>query len=521
MKSVEHPDEKLVTVVKTEAPDLKVPPQRCLEQSPPEPCIIVIFGGTGDLASRKLLPALHKLYVSGGLPARFAIVGCARHQIDRDQYREKIKGTIGESDAAQWQEFASRIYYHPLQFGSAESYRDLAVMLKSVDERHAISGNRIFYLAIPPSMYSQTARMLGEAGLARERVHGNDWSRLVVEKPFGQDLATAVSLNESLAGHWQERQIFRIDHYLAKETVQNVLMFRFANTIFEPLWNRMFIDRVFITAAESLGVEKRAGYYEEAGVLRDMFQNHMMQLLAVTAMEPPSRFEAEPVRDEKSKVFGCLVPFQVPRVQENLVLGQYSPGKIEGVQVPGYRQEPGVNPESCTPTFAMMKVFVSNWRWQGVPFYLMSGKRLAHKLTNIVVHFKRVPHLLFKSVLEEDITPNVLTLGIQPDEKITLTFETKNPGATVCLRSVTMDFNYSDNYSGPVLDAYEKALLDCMQGDQTLFWRQDAVELCWSFLDPILGACETCENDDHRLWPYEAGSWGPEAPEMTWNRGPR
>ncbi len=517
MKSVEHPEEKLVTVVKTQAPDLKVPRQGCLEQSPPEPCIIVIFGATGDLAARKLLPALHKLYLSGGLPARFAIVGCARHEIDQEQYRERIKEAVGKTDPAQWKEFASRIYYHPLQFGSAESYAGLAVMLKSVDTLHAIGGNRIFYLAIPPSMYSQTARMLGDAGLARERVYSDDWSRLVVEKPFGENLATAKSLNESLAQYWQERQIFRIDHYLAKETVQNVLMFRFANTIFEPLWNRMFIDRIFITAAESLGVEKRAGYYEDAGVLRDMFQNHMMQLIAVTAMEPPSRFEAEPVRDEKSKVFGCLVPFQIPRVQEDLVLGQYGPGRIEGAAVPGYRQEPGVNPESCTPTFAMMKVFVSNWRWQGVPFYLMSGKRLARKLTNIVVHFKRVPHLLFKSVLEEDITPNVLTLGIQPDEKITLTFETKNPGATVCLRSVTMDFNYSQNYSGPVLDAYEKALLDCMHGDQTLFWRQDAVELCWSFLDPILDECKTCEDEEDRLLPYEAGTWGPEAPGMAWN----
>ncbi len=521
MKSVEHPEERLVTVAKTEAPDLEVPLQKCVAQSPSEPCIIVIFGGTGDLASRKLLPSLHKLYLSGGLPDRFAIVGCARHDINRDQYREKIKGVVGEGDSAQWKEFASRIYYHRLQFDSAESFADLGAKLKSADAELGIGGNRIFYLAIPPSMYSQTARMLGEAGLSREREFGTNWSRLVVEKPFGQDLATAVSLNESLAQHWQERQIFRIDHYLAKETVQNVLMFRFANTIFEPLWNRMFIDRVFITAVESLGVEKRARYYEEAGVLRDMFQNHMMQLLAVTAMEPPSRFEAEPVRDEKSKVFGCLLPFQIPRVQENLVLGQYGPGKIEGVTVPGYRQEPGVDPESCTPTFATMKVFVSNWRWQGVPFYLTSGKRLARKLTNIVVHFKRVPHLLFQSVLEEDITPNVLTLGIQPDEKITLTFETKNPGASVCLRSVTMDFNYSENYSGPILDVYEKALLDCMHGDQTLFWRQDAVELCWSFLDPILDECDACKDKENRLGTYEAGSWGPEAPGLAWNHGQR
>jgi glucose-6-phosphate 1-dehydrogenase len=521
MKSMKQQEDKLVTVVKTEASDVEAPRQRCLDQSPAQPCIIVIFGGTGDLASRKLLPALHKLYVSGDLPDRFAIVGCARQEMNHDRFREKIKQAVGDVDDARWKEFAACLYYHSLQFDSAESYADLAVMLKSLDDDLAIGGNRIFYLAIPPSMYSQTATMLGQAGLAQERLQGNQWSRLVVEKPFGRNLITSINLNQSLAQHWQERQIFRIDHYLAKETVQNVLMFRFANTIFEPLWNRMFIDRISITAAESLGVEKRAGYYEEAGVLRDMFQNHMMQLLAVTAMEPPSRFEAEPVRDEKSKVFGCLVPFQVSRVREDLVLGQYGPGTIDGGVVPGYREEPGVNPESCIPTFAMMKVLIGNWRWQGVPFYLMSGKRLAQKLTNIVVEFKKVPHLLFNSVLDDDITPNVLTLGIQPDEKITLTFETKNPGATVCLRSVTMDFNYAENFSGPILDAYEKALLDCMHGDQTLFWRQDAVELCWSFLDPILDECETCEAADQRVMPYEAGSWGPKARWMGRNRGSR
>ncbi|MBI5570409.1 MAG: glucose-6-phosphate dehydrogenase [Desulfomonile tiedjei] len=521
MDLTDRKQEKPVAVAESHVPDLKVSRQGCLAEQPPEPCIIVIFGVTGDLASRKLAPAFYKLYLSGGLPSRFAIVGCARHPMDHDQFREHIKKAVGESDKARWEEFAASLFYHRLHFDSADSYAELGEMLHALDEQHSLGGNKIFYLAVPPSLYKDTARMLGEAGFSREGVGGNGWARLVVEKPFGRDLPTAVDLNVSLQQHWQERQIFRIDHYIAKETVQNVLMFRFANTIFEPLWNRMFIDRVFISAAESLGVEKRAAYYEDAGVLRDMFQNHMMQLLAVTAMEPPSRFEAEPVRDEKSKVFGCLMPFQLGSIDENLVLGQYGPGTIDGIQVPGYREEPGVNSESATPTFAMMRVFVGNWRWEGVPFYLMSGKRLERKVTEIVIHFKQVPHLLFTRVLEDRITPNVLTLGIQPDEKITLTFETKNPGATICLRSVTMDFNYAQNYGGPTLDAYEKALLDCMQGDQTLLWRQDAVEMCWSFLDPVLEWCETCAPEERCLLPYEAGSWGPETAEIWPNRRTR
>ncbi|HMK34562.1 MAG TPA: glucose-6-phosphate dehydrogenase [Desulfomonilaceae bacterium] len=501
-------------VVKSQTPDLNISRGACLAPRAPEPCIIVIFGATGDLTSRKLIPSLYKLYREEGLPDRFAIVGCARHEINDDQFRERAREAIGDLDATQWGGFGSRLYYCPMKFGSAESFAGLAAMLKSIDDTQNIGGNRIFYLAIPPSLYEDTARMVGEAGLSEESSDGKRWSRLVVEKPFGRDRATAVALNSSLHLHWAEHQIFRIDHYLAKETVQNVLMFRFANAIFEPLWNRMFIDRVYITAAESLGVEKRAAYYEEAGVLRDMFQNHMMQLLSVIAMEPPPRFEAEQVRDEKSKLFKCLIPFRAGHSQENLVLGQYGPGTVDGRSVPGYREEPGVKQHSLTPTFAMMKVFVGNWRWEGVPFYLMSGKRLARKLTEIVIHFKKVPHLMFDTVLEETINPNVLTLGIQPDETINLTFQTKNPGATICLSPVTMDFNYTQNFSGPVLDAYEKALLDCMQGDQTLFWREDAVEMCWSFLDPILQDCEKCADRGTRLLHYDAGSWGPEATRM-------
>jgi len=353
--------------------------------------------------------------------------------------------------------------------------------------------------------------MIGRAGLSAEMTDGNGWSRIVVEKPFGTNLETAVDLDRSLHEYFKEHQIFRIDHYLAKETVQNVLMLRFANALFEPIWNRRYVDHVNITATETLGVEHRAGYYERSGVLRDMFQNHMMQLLALTAMEPPSRFEDELVRDEKTKVFRALRPFPVKYLQDYLVLGQYVAGTINGKPVPAYREEPDVDPNSITPTFAMMKVYLDNWRWQGVPFYLTSGKRLNKKLTQIVIQFKDVPHSLFRRTLGEEITANQLILGIYPDEKISLRFQTKNPGAKLCLRSVAMDFQYHQNYSGPVLDAYEKVLLDCMIGDHMLFWRQDAVELCWSFLTPILMECETCQDLSKMLLTYESGSWGPQS----------
>jgi glucose-6-phosphate 1-dehydrogenase len=352
--------------------------------------------------------------------------------------------------------------------------------------------------------------MIGKSGMGIEKANGNGWSRLVVEKPFGRDLNTAVELDRSIHKYFRERQVFRIDHYLAKETVQNVLMFRFANAIFEPIWNRRFVDHVEITADETLGVEHRAGYYEQSGVLRDMFQNHMMQLLALTAMEPPSAFEDERVRDERVKVFRALRPFELDQLEARLVLGQYGDGKIDGKKVPAYRDEPGVDPQSLTPTFACMKVFIDNWRWQGVPFYLTSGKRLSQKATQISIQFKQVPHSMFRDVIGPKISANRLILGIYPDEKITLTFQTKLPGARVCLRSVTMDFHYYQGDQQPVLDAYEKVLLDCMLGNHMLFWRQDAVEQCWAFLTPILAECEPCDDRDAMLHVYPAGSAGPE-----------
>jgi glucose-6-phosphate 1-dehydrogenase len=512
--------EEVETIVKSKASDLGIPPEACLIEGSLDPCTLVIFGASGDLTARKLIPALYNLYLSDVFPNPFLIVGCARTQWTHDEFRGRMEEAVREAgnvNASKWRAFAASLFYQSVQYDSPRSFVGLAELLRDLDRKGSTAGNRIFYLAIPPSLYKTIAQLLGRTGLSSEKANGNGWSRIVVEKPFGRDLATAIDLNQTLHKGFQEHQIYRIDHYMAKETVQNMLIFRFGNAIFEPIWNRSYIDYVGIIAAETLGVEHRAGYYEQAGVLRDMFQNHMMQLLALTAMEPPSLFEADRVRDEKVKVFRSLKPLPATDQEANLILGQYGPGTIAGKRAPAYREEPGVNPESLTPTFAIMRAFIDNWRWRHVPFYIVSGKRLAKKLTEIVIQFREVPHSMFRDVLGEHIMANQLILGIQPDERITLTFQTKNPGARMCLRSVTMDFNYYENYSGPMLDAYEKVLLDCIQGDHLLFWRQDGVELSWSFLTPVLEVCEDCIDRAERLHPYESGTWGPEAAQ-PWMR---
>lgn len=494
-------------------PDLKVPRKECVTGGRLDPCILVIMGASGDLTARKLVPALFSLSLEGGLPDRFAMVGCGRTELSDQEFRDKMKDSIaaeGSLNESDWQAFAGKLFYRATEdYGESSSFQKLRESLTELDKIHGTEGNRIFYLAIPPQLYGKVAQALGTVGLAEEEAKNRRWSRIVVEKPFGSNLETALELDKSLHEYFQEHQIYRIDHYLAKETVQNILMFRFANSIFEPIWNRRYIDHVSITAAESLGVEHRAGYYEEAGVVRDMFQNHMMQLLSLTALEPPSLFDTEQIRDEKAKVFRSLRPFPVDRLTDSIVLGQYGPGIIGGKRVPGYREESGVHPDSLTPTFASMKIFIDNWRWQGVPFFLTSGKRLPKKFTEIVVQFRDIPHSLFRNILPGKISPNRLTLGIDPEEKIALTFQAKNPGATVRLRPVAMDFYYNQNYSGPILDAYQKVLIDCIRGDQMLFWREDAVELCWSFLTPILEECEICRDRAAMLHSYEAGSWGP------------
>ena len=510
----DHPQIENV-IADVSAPDLGLSAEACITPKPNDPCTIVILGATGDLTARKLMPALFDLYQNSGLPKQFKIVGCGRSQWDDDVFKENMKAALSDSGKevnSDWERFSAHLFYSRIDYRDPDSFHELAANLKTLDREIDTEGNRLFYNALPPMLYESVARNIGLAGLSREHEAGNGWARLVVEKPFGTDLASATELNRNIQTHFAEKQLFRIDHYLAKETVQNILMFRFANSIFEPIWNRRYIESVMVRATETLGVEHRAGYYEQSGVIRDMFQNHMMQLLALTAMEPPARFEADPVRDEKVKVFRVLRPFPTDSIQNYLTLGQYTGGSISGGPVPAYRDEPGVDPESLTPTFARMKVYLDNWRWQGVPFFITSGKRLAEKRTDIVIQFKRVPHSMFRQALDTRISANRLVLGIYPEEKITLTFQTKNPGAAVCLRKVTMDFNYHQNYSGPVLDAYEKVLLDVMQGDQTLFWRQDGLERSWAFLTPILSECEECAGRKNQLQFYPAGSWGPDTP---------
>jgi glucose-6-phosphate 1-dehydrogenase len=465
---------------------------------------LVIFGATGDLTSRMLMPALTALFAGGHLPENFAILGASRTDLTTDAFRERMwLAAAAHSDITSelWEKMAPRLSYRQVHYDDPASFVALAAYLNEKAQTDGLGSNRIFYLAVPPTTYEAIAINLAMAGLADETT---GYARLIIEKPFGRDLETARILEQALHTRFDEHQIFRIDHYLAKETVQNILMLRFANAIFEPLWNRRYVDHVSILAAEALGVEHRASYYDHFGVLRDMFQNHMMQLLSLCAIEPPSLFEAELVRDEKTKVFRALRPFSEADLAENLVLGQYVSGVAGGVKTQAYLDEEGVPGDSTTPTFAAMKVHVDNWRWQGVPFYMISGKRLAEKRTEIAVQFKPVPYSMFRELFGDTIQANRLILRIQPDEQVSLTFQAKAPGP-MCLRSVTMNFNYYQGYEGPALTAYAKVLLDCMLGDQTLFWRQDGVELCWKFLAPMLG-----DSRSDRLFLYKAGTWGPQ-----------
>ena len=480
----------------------------CHLEGAPDPCVVVIFGASGDLCHRKLMPALYDLFVNHGLGERLAVVGCARTDYDDDQFRGLMAQAVTEAglDLAQWDAFARRLFYQPLTYDDPASFAPLRRRLEVIDRDCGGCGNRIYNLAIPPQLHAAVARSLSAAGMSQS--DGPGWLRLVVEKPFGDDLQSARQLNAALAEGFAEEQIFRIDHYLAKDTVQNLMLFRFANAVFEPLWDRKYVDFVAITAAETLGVEHRAGYYEQAGVLRDMFQNHMLQLLALVAGEAPPNMDAERVRDEKARLFRCLQPLPADNLDGTLVLGQYAAGRVAGQEVVAYRDEPGVASGSLTPTFAAMRVFVDNWRWQGVPFYLCSGKRLAKKRTSIDIQFKQVPHSLFRQALGEHITSNRLSLGIQPEETITLSIQTKKPGPKLCLRTVGMGFDFRAG-GEPMHDAYEKVLLDAMLGDHTLFWRQDGVELCWQWLEPLLRACEACADRGKRLHFYPAGGWGP------------
>jgi len=475
----------------------------------PDPCSLVIFGASGDLTKRKIVPALYRLYKNRLLPENFFVLGMSRTEMSVDQFRERMFSAVQtafpkEVDHSSWEEFSIKLYYSPVDYALPESYsQSLKRMLPQLEKKHQTGGNRIFYLATPPTLYENIILNLGVTGLSKE---AGGYTHVVIEKPFGRDLDSAKRLNEILRNSFEERQIYRIDHYLALETVQNVLMLRFANSIFEPLWNRSYIDHIQITVAETLGIEQRAGYYEETGVLRDMFQNHLFQLLALTAMEPPVTFGAELIRDEKVKVFRSIRPFPLDRLHEYVVLGQYGSGRIDGKPVPGYREEQGVSGKSTMPTFAALKVLIDNWRWNGVPFYLRSGKRLSKRKTEISIHFKPVPHLMFSNTLNEPIEPNTLILRIHPDEGMNLILQTKNPGTEVCLSPISMDFSYQ---RGVLMDAYEWVLLNCMSDDQLLFVRKDGVEQTWSLLTPVIERLES-STPVEKFPNYAAGSSGPE-----------
>jgi glucose-6-phosphate 1-dehydrogenase len=488
---------------------------------PNEPCAIVMFGASGDLARRKLLPALYDLALHSCLAPRFQLLGFARTQMNDDSFRKTAGEFLSNVEknapgGGKRQEFLDHLQYFHGDYDDPESYKRLAQQLELLDSKGQLGGNRLFYLATPPEVYAHAIEQLGRAGLAKPK-NSDSWTRIIIEKPFGHDGASARELNAKVLREFEENQVYRIDHYLGKETVQNLLVFRFGNGIFEPLWNRNFIDNVQITAAESLGVERRAAFYESAGALRDMIQSHVLQLTSLVGMESPARFDATSVRNEKIKILQSIRPFDSETVWKSVVRGQYGPGTINGAAEPGYRQEPGVKPESATETFVALKLLVDNWRWSGVPFYLRSGKRLARPKTEIAIRFKRAPHMVFQG---ESVEPNSLVLNIQPDEGISLSFGAKSPGSQMRISPVTMDFRYRQAFGGGSREAYATLINDCIRGDATLFDRADSVEAAWAFVDPIIDAWRNASAPPFPNYP--AGSDGPRAADdLTASEGVR
>lgn len=493
----------------------------CLLEQVSEPCALVIFGASGDLSHRKLFPSLYYLIDHNLIPKSFYVLGVARSPMTDQQFRDGIKASMPEgADPKHITNLLDRCFYIPGEYGESSLYQSLKTAMGELDKKYQVQGHHVFYLSTPPSLYADIVNRLGEAALIHHQVAPErSWGRVVIEKPFGNSLASSHELNQKIHRYLGESQIYRIDHYLAKETVQNILMFRFANVLFEPVWNRNYVDHVLITVAEELGVEHRAGYYEQSGVLRDMFQNHLLQLMALIAMEPPCSLEADAVRGRRTDVLRSIKRLSPLDIQHNTVVGQYGAGRIDGVPVPAYRQEKQVNPNSRIATFAAAKFEIDNWRWQGVPFYIRSGKRLPERVADISVHFKRVPTSIFKPLLADQLSPNILRFRIQPDEGIAMRFEAKHPGPKLCMSTVTMNFGYQETFKTPPPESYARLLQDAMLGDQTLFARADGVEESWRIIDPI---CEFWESQDAPELPiYPAGSWGPAQAETLLNQSGR
>jgi glucose-6-phosphate 1-dehydrogenase len=482
-------------------------------QRTPEPCALVIFGASGDLTRRKLFPALYSLALRRLLPQKFGVVGVARSEESDDEFRERMKHAVQEFGRDEfrdetWEWLAGGMRYVATDFADEAGQDRVAEALNELDRERGTAGNRVYYLAVPPAAIAMLVHAIGK------RRSTDGWTRLIIEKPFGHDLASARELNHEVLDHFEEREVFRIDHYLGKETVQNLLALRFANGIFEPVWNRQFVDHVQITVAESIGIEGRAAFYEEAGAIRDVFQNHLLQLVALTAMEPPIDFTADSVRNEKVKVLRAL---HTPG-PKHVVRGQYGRGYIEGEEVPGYREEEGVAPDSMTETYVAAKLFVDNWRWADTPFYVRSGKRLARRETTIAIEFKRAPHPPFELTEDDGLRPNVLVCHIQPDEGVSLEFAAKVPGQGMTLRTVHMDFLYGGAFRTGIPEAYERLLLDCLLGDAKMFTRSDEVEEQWSLVDAVVAFWKR----DRPSFPnYAAGTWGPLAAEELLRRDGR